>query len=72
MRAAAARRSDTDHGKQTHGAVRVDVAAFDGVALPALREAMSMGGVLVVDELGRMELALSGRLIDWWRSVRRR
>jgi len=34
----------------------VDLAAFDRVALPALRTPR-IGGVVVVDELGKMELA---------------
>jgi nucleoside-triphosphatase len=34
----------------------VDLAAFERVALPALRKP-GTGGVVVVDELGRMELA---------------
>jgi nucleoside-triphosphatase len=34
----------------------VDLAAFDRVALPALRTPRT-GGVVVVDELGKMELA---------------
>jgi nucleoside-triphosphatase len=38
------------------GRYGVDLAAFDRVALPALREP-GTGGVVVVDELGRMELA---------------
>jgi nucleoside-triphosphatase len=38
------------------GRYGVDLAAFERVALPALR-APRTGGVVVVDELGRMELA---------------
>jgi nucleoside-triphosphatase len=38
------------------GRYGVDLAAFERVALPALREP-GTGGVVVVDELGRMELA---------------
>ena len=38
------------------GRYGVDLAAFERVALPALREP-GAGGVVVVDELGRMELA---------------
>lgn len=39
------------------GRYRVDVAAFERVALPALRRAREQGGIAVIDELGRMELA---------------
>lgn len=39
------------------GRFGVDVAAFERVALPALRRAQERGGVVIVDELGRMELA---------------
>jgi len=35
----------------------VDVPAFERVALPALRSAQETGGVVIIDELGRMELA---------------
>jgi nucleoside-triphosphatase len=35
----------------------VDVAAFERVALPALTRALESGGIVVVDEIGRMELA---------------
>jgi nucleoside-triphosphatase len=35
----------------------VDVPAFERVALPALRRAQESGGVVIIDELGRMELA---------------
>jgi len=35
----------------------VDVPAFERVALPALRQAQERGGVVIIDELGRMELA---------------
>jgi nucleoside-triphosphatase len=35
----------------------VDVGAFEAVALPALQRACALGGVVVIDELGRMELA---------------
>ena len=38
------------------GRYGVDLAAFDRVALPALRTP-GIGGVVVVDELGKMELA---------------
>jgi nucleoside-triphosphatase len=38
------------------GSYGVDLAAFERVALPAL-QAPGTGGVVVVDELGRMELA---------------
>lgn len=39
------------------GRYHVDVMAFEAVALPALERARERGGVIVVDELGRMELA---------------
>jgi nucleoside-triphosphatase len=39
------------------GRYRVDVEAFERVALPALEQARDAGAVIVVDELGRMELA---------------
>ena len=35
----------------------VDVPAFERVALPALRHAQETGGAVIIDELGRMELA---------------
>jgi len=38
------------------GRYRVDVAAFDGLALPAIQRAARRGGVVIVDELGQMEL----------------
>jgi nucleoside-triphosphatase len=38
------------------GRYRVDVPAFERVALPALAGAVRAGGVVVVDELGQMEL----------------
>jgi nucleoside-triphosphatase len=39
------------------GRFGVDVPAFERVALPALRRAQEGGSVVVIDELGRMELA---------------
>lgn len=39
------------------GRFGVDVAAFERVALPALHRVQEGGGVVVIDELGRMELA---------------
>ncbi len=39
------------------GRFGVDVPAFERVALPALRHAQDNGGVVIIDELGRMELA---------------
>lgn len=39
------------------GRFGVDVAAFERVGLPALREALAAGGVVVIDEIARMELA---------------
>jgi nucleoside-triphosphatase len=41
----------------TVGRYRVDTAALDRIALPAMLHAQQRGGVLLVDELGRMELA---------------
>ncbi|MGH3922552.1 MAG: NTPase, partial [Pseudonocardiaceae bacterium] len=39
------------------GRFGVDVSAFERVALPALRRAQERRGVVIIDELGRMELA---------------
>ena len=39
------------------GRYRVDVAAFERLALPAMRRADDLDGIVVIDELGRMELA---------------
>ncbi len=39
------------------GRYGVDAAAFERVALPAVRRALGSGGVVVLDELGMMELA---------------
>ncbi|MGH3923118.1 MAG: NTPase [Pseudonocardiaceae bacterium] len=39
------------------GRFGVDVPAFERVALPALRRAQQDGGLVIIDELGRMELA---------------
>lgn len=39
------------------GRFGVDVPAFERVALPALRRAQEGGGIVIIDELGRMELA---------------
>jgi nucleoside-triphosphatase len=39
------------------GRFGVDVPAFERVALPALRRAQETGGVVIIDEIGRMELA---------------
>jgi nucleoside-triphosphatase len=41
------------------GRYRVDVPAFEGIALPALEQAGRAGGVAVIDELGQMELCSS-------------
>jgi nucleoside-triphosphatase len=38
------------------GRYHVDVAAFEGLALPAIRRAARRGGVVIIDELGQMEL----------------
>jgi nucleoside-triphosphatase len=39
------------------GRFGVDVAAFERVALPALAWAVESGGIVIVDEIARMELA---------------
>lgn len=39
------------------GRFYVDVAAFEGVGLPALDSAVEHGGIVVIDEIARMELA---------------
>lgn len=41
------------------GRFGVDVAAFERIALPALAFALEKGGVVVIDEIARMELASS-------------
>lgn len=38
------------------GRYRVDVAAFESLALPAIDRAAQRGGVVIIDELGQMEL----------------
>ncbi len=38
------------------GRYRVDVAAIERIAVPALTRAAAGGGVVIIDELGRMEL----------------
>jgi nucleoside-triphosphatase len=38
------------------GRYRVDVAAFERIALPAVEQAVGVGEVAIIDELGRMEL----------------
>jgi nucleoside-triphosphatase len=40
----------------TVGRYRVDIAAFERLALPAIQRAIQRGGVVIIDELGRMEL----------------
>ena len=45
------------------GRFGVDVPAFERVALPALRCAREAGGAVIIDELGRMELA-SSRFVE--------
>jgi nucleoside-triphosphatase len=42
------------------GRFGVDVGAFERVGLPALRRALDTGGVVVIDEIARMELACPG------------
>lgn len=39
------------------GRYHVDVGALERIALPAMRRAERAGGVILIDELGRMELA---------------
>jgi nucleoside-triphosphatase len=38
------------------GRYRVDVPAFERIALPAIEQAIQSGGIVVIDELGQMEL----------------
>lgn len=38
------------------GRYHVDVAAFEGLALPAIQRAAQRRGVVIIDELGQMEL----------------
>ena len=38
------------------GRYHVDVAAFEGLALPAIERVIQRGGVAIIDELGLMEL----------------
>jgi nucleoside-triphosphatase len=38
------------------GRYRVDIPAFERIALPALEQAIRAGGAAVIDELGQMEL----------------
>ena len=38
------------------GRYHVDVAAFEGLALPAIQRAVQRSGVVIIDELGQMEL----------------
>jgi nucleoside-triphosphatase len=45
------------------GRFGVDVAAFERVALPALAGALESGGIVIVDEIARMELA-SAEFVD--------
>ena len=45
------------------GRYRVDVAAFEGLALPAIERVMRRGGIAIIDELGQMEL-LSSSFIE--------
>jgi len=52
------------------GRYHVDVAAFEGLALPAIQRAARRGGIVIIDELGQMELFSSAfissfnRLLD--------
>jgi len=45
------------------GRYRVDVAAFEGLAVPAVERAIQRADVAIIDELGRMEL-LSPAFVD--------
>jgi nucleoside-triphosphatase len=47
---------DYDRGPRV-GRYRVDVAAVERIAIPAMARARGRGGVVILDELGRMELA---------------
>lgn len=47
----------------TVGRYHVDIAAFEYLALPAIQRAMQRGCVVIIDELGQMEL-LSPAFID--------
>lgn len=47
---------DYDTGVRV-GRFGVDVPAFERVGLPALRQAIGQGGIVVIDEIARMELA---------------
>jgi nucleoside-triphosphatase len=38
------------------GRYRVDVTAFDSIAIPAIEHALSAADVIIIDELGQMEL----------------
>jgi nucleoside-triphosphatase len=48
------------------GRYHVDVAAFDGIAIPAIEQALGTADVMIVDELGQMELCSAAftRTID--------
>jgi nucleoside-triphosphatase len=50
------------------GKYGVDVPAFERIALPALRDAMSRKRIILMDEIGKMELA-SPRFSDLVREV---
>lgn len=41
------------------GRYRVDVTAFDSIAIPAIERALSTADVIIIDELGLMELCSS-------------
>lgn len=47
------------HGPQRVGKYGVDVSALDSIALPAVREAVRDCDVVVIDEIGKMELLSS-------------
>ena len=46
------------------GRFYVDIPAFERIALPALHRAGQLGGVIIVDEIARMELASSAFVND--------
>jgi nucleoside-triphosphatase len=50
-------------GKPRVGRYGVDVEGFEATALPELEEALGGGGLIVIDEIGKMEL-LSDRFKD--------
>ncbi|KAK7865235.1 hypothetical protein R5R35_012362 [Gryllus longicercus] len=56
-RAALARVSDTNAGRQPRvGKYSVNVKLFEDIAMPVLQEAHSANSVLIIDEIGKMEM----------------